>query len=141
MPGNSSCGWHDDTLRALVARAGGRDRQLDRRRVLRRLRLGGQGIDCARAIQRTLAEHRRSSGFALSVRVGLHTAEASRRGKDYSGVGVHLAARVAAAAGGGEILATAATLAEAGDVETSNPREASLKGVTGPVSVASVAWT
>ena len=34
---------------------------------------------------------------------------------DYSGMGVHVAARVAALAGGGEILATSETLAEAGD--------------------------
>jgi class 3 adenylate cyclase len=56
-------------------------------------------------------------------------------------VGVHLAARVAALANGGEILATADTLAEAGDVATSDPREAALKGVRALVSVASVTWT
>jgi class 3 adenylate cyclase len=53
---------------------------------------------------------------------------------------VHLAARVAALAGGGEILATADTLAEAGDVAASESREAPVKGVRAPVSIASVAW-
>ena len=43
----------------------------------------------------------RQHGFAPSVRIGLHTAEASRRGTDYSGKGVHVAARVAALAGRG----------------------------------------
>jgi class 3 adenylate cyclase len=55
-------------------------------------------------------------------------------------VGVHVAARVAALAGGGEIVATAETLAHAGDVAATEPREVSLKGVTGPVAVASVTW-
>ena len=35
------------------------------------------GIDCAIAIQRALVEHRDATGFALSVRIGLHT----RRGE------------------------------------------------------------
>ncbi len=99
------------------------------------------GIDCAVSIQRALRDQRESSGFAPPVRIGLHTAEANRRGTDYSGMGVHLAARVAALAGGGEIVATAETLAEAGDVSTSNVREAPVKGVTAPVSLASIAWT
>ena len=99
-----------------------------------------KGVDCAVAIQRALAEHRRTSGFAPAVRIGLHAAEANRRGDDYSGMAVHVAARVAALAGGGEIVATVDTLAEAGDVAATEPQEAALKGVTAPVRVASVAW-
>jgi class 3 adenylate cyclase len=98
------------------------------------------GVDCAVAIQRALADHRRTSGFAISVRIGLHSAEANQRGDDFSGVGVHLAARVAALANGGEILATAETLADAGDVAASGSREASVKGVGAPVTVAAVTW-
>jgi class 3 adenylate cyclase len=55
-------------------------------------------------------------------------------------MGVHVASRVAALAGGGEILATAETLAEAGDVAASEPREATVKGVTAPVSISKVTW-
>jgi class 3 adenylate cyclase len=51
-----------------------------------------------------------------------------------------VAARVAALAGEGEIVATTEALAEAGDIPLSDPREASLKGVTDPVSIASVVW-
>ena len=54
------------------------------------------------------------------VRIGLHSAEANRRGSDYSGKGVHVAARVACLAEGGEILATTDTVAEAGSVATSD---------------------
>jgi class 3 adenylate cyclase len=63
------------------------------------------------------------------------------RGMDYSGTAVHVAARVAGLASGGEILATTQTLAEAPDVATSDPRSASIKGVTAPVSVAPIAWS
>jgi class 3 adenylate cyclase len=132
--------WHDDTLRALVAASGGRVVNSTGDGFFVAFDSPRQGIDCAIAIQRALVEHRRTSGFAIAVRIGLHSAEANRRGDDYSGVGVHLAARVAALAGGGEILATAETLTDAGDVAASESREASVKGVRAPVSVASVAW-
>jgi class 3 adenylate cyclase len=133
--------WHDDSLRAHIAKSGGEVVNSTGDGFFAAFDSARQGIACAVEIQNALAEHRRTSGFALSVRIGLHSAEANRRGDDYSGVGVHLAARVAAAAGGGEILASADTLSEAGDVVTSAPREAVLKGVTAPVSVASVTWT
>ncbi len=132
--------WHDDMLRTLVAKNGGEVVNSTGDGFFVAFESAGRGIDCARAIQRALVDHRRTSGFALSVRIGLHTAEANRRGADYSGVGVHLAARVAALAGGGEILATAATLAEAGDVEAEDRREATVKGVSAPVDIASVSW-
>ena len=132
--------WHDDMLRTLVAKNGGEVVNSTGDGFFVAFESAGRGIDCARAIQRALVDHRRTGGFALSVRIGLHTAEANRRGADYSGVGVHLAARVAALAGGGEILATAATLAEAGDVEAGDRREATVKGVSAPVDIASVSW-
>ncbi len=91
--------------------------------------------------QRALRDRGESTGFALSVRIGVHTTEANRRGNDYSGMGVHIAARVAALTGGGEILASAESLAEAGDVPTSDTREAAVKGVTVPVRIASVGWS
>ena len=133
--------WHDDTLRALVAKSGGQVVNSTGDGFFVAFDSPRAGIDSAVAIQRALADHRRTSGFAIAVRIGLHSADANRRGDDFSGVGVHLAARVAALATGGEILATAETLADAGDVASSDPREASLKGLGAPVSVAAVSWS
>jgi class 3 adenylate cyclase len=133
--------WHDDTLRALVATSGGQVVNSTGDGFFVAFDSPRAGIDCAVAIQQALTDHRRTSGFAISVRIGLHSADANRRGDDFSGVGVHLAARVAALATGGEILATAETIAEAGDVAASDPREASLKGLGAPVSVAAVSWS
>ena len=133
--------WHDDMLRKLVASGGGEVVNSTGDGFFVAFDSARSGIDCAVSIQRALVDHRDSTGFALSVRIGLHTAEANRRGTDYSGTAVHVAARVAALAGGGEILATAETLSDAGTVPTSGARSASVKGVTAPVDVAEVAWS
>jgi class 3 adenylate cyclase len=132
--------WHDDALRTLFARNGGEVVNSTGDGFFIAFDSARQGIECAIAIQRALVEHRRSSGFALSVRIGLHAAEASRHVENYSGVGVHVAARVAALAGGGEIFATVETLSDAGDVSSSDPRTVSLKGITDPLDIVSVVW-
>jgi class 3 adenylate cyclase len=99
-------------------------------------------IDAAVSIQRKLAEHRRDTGFALMVRIGIHHVEVTREGADYRGQGVHAAARVGAVAGGEEIAVTRAVLDAAGELkfEVSEPRLVALKGITEPVEVALVDW-
>jgi class 3 adenylate cyclase len=132
--------WHDDVLRAKVASGGGEIVNSTGDGFFAAFESAQAGVDCAISIQRALVEHRDTTGFALSVRIGLHTAEANRRGTDYSGKGVHVAARVAALAAGGEILATAQTLAEAGHVPASEARETPIKGVGERMQVATVDW-
>ncbi len=99
-------------------------------------------IDAAVSIQRKLAEHRRDTGFALMVRIGIHHVEVTREGADYRGQGVHAAARVGAVAGGEEIAVTRAVLDAAGELkfEVSEPRLVELKGISDPVEVALVDW-
>jgi class 3 adenylate cyclase len=72
----------------------------------------------------------------------LHTAEASREGSDYRGRGVHVAARIGAAAESGEILVSRAALSEMSSIRfgMSEPRQLTLKGVDEPVEVGSVDW-
>jgi adenylate cyclase len=74
-------------------------------------------------------------GFPL-VRVGMHTGPAVERGGDWFGATVNLAARVSAAAGGGEALLTEATQAAAGEVAGVELRERgrwSFRNVGAPV--------
>jgi class 3 adenylate cyclase len=98
-------------------------------------------LACAVAIQRKLADHRRSQGFAPLVRIGVHAGEGTRRGQDFSGREIHEAARIAALAEGGEILATLGTVADAaGGFRTSEAREVSLKGMAEPVRVTRIEW-
>jgi class 3 adenylate cyclase len=100
-----------------------------------------RALVCAVEIQRKLAEHRRSAGFAPQVRIGVHVAEAARHGDDYLGRGVHEAARIGALAGGEEIVASAATIEAAGSAFTAtDARTVPLKGIAEPIEVVSVEW-
>jgi class 3 adenylate cyclase len=131
--------WHDDTLRSSFARHGGEVVNVTGDGFFVAFDAAKTAIECAVEIQRALSEHRRASGFAPGVRIGIHSAEANRRGADYSGKGVHVAARIAALAGSGEVLASAETVAEAGVPQTvSARRSVSLKGISGTVDVVSV---
>lgn len=131
--------WHDATLRSLFLENEGEE-----------IKHGGDGffvafpnarvaLDCAVAIQRHLAEHRRAAGFAPQVRIGVHSGEATHRDGDYFGRGVNQAARIGAMAGPGEILASEAAL-EGGALAAQTLREVTLKGIAEPVRVAAVEW-
>ena len=99
------------------------------------------GIECAVDIQRRLVRHRREHGFAVGVRIGLHAAP-RRASVATTRPGVHVAARVGAAAAKDEILVTQAVLDGAGSIRfgLSEPRELTLKGVREPVEVRAVDW-
>ena len=132
--------WHDDMLRERVAAGGGEIVNSTGDGFFVAFDGARAAIDCAIGIQQELRDLRAKVGFACPVRIGLHSAEANRRGADYSGMGVHVAARVAALAGGGEILATTETIAAAGTVATSEPRTVTVKGVSAPVTFAAITW-
>jgi class 3 adenylate cyclase len=133
--------WHDTTLRSLFVRHSGEVVNSTGDGFFVAFASAEAGIRCALEVQRALDEHRRTSGFAPPVRIGLHTSQAVRRGGDYSGVGVHVAARVAALAAGGQIVASATTLAEAPGTAASEVAEAHIKGLTDPIGVATVTWS
>ena len=139
---NELLGWHDRELRAAVAKHHGEVVNHTGDGFFVAFERAADGIECAVDIQKRLMRHRHEHGFAPSVRIGLHMAEATRRGRDYSGQGVHVAARVGAAAGPEEILATSAVLAEpvASRFKLSEPRMLTLKGVREPVEVRTVDW-
>jgi class 3 adenylate cyclase len=133
--------WHDHTLRSLFASHGGEVAHHTGDGFFVAFEDARSAVGCAVAVQRALAEHRRTHGFAPLVRIGVHAAEATRRGSDYSGGEVHKAARIAAVAQGGEILASGETISDS-DVKfaVSEPRDVTMKGITEPVRVATVEW-
>ena len=61
------------------------------------------------AAQRALADHDWPGGVAVRVRMGLHSGEPARHEDGYVGLDVHRAARIAAAAYGGQVLLSEAT--------------------------------
>jgi class 3 adenylate cyclase len=67
----------------------------------------------------------------INIRAGVHTGECERRGDDWSGVGVHIGARVAALAGSGEVLAsrTVRDLSAGSDLTFEDRGTHRLKGV------------
>lgn len=133
--------WHDQTLRSLFTRYRGEEADHAGDGFFVTFDDPTAALDCAVIIQQTLAEHRRTHGFAPQVRIGIHATEATRSGQAYTGKGVHEAARVAALAEAGEIVVSAATLE---GLQTSHPigprRTVRLKGLAEPVDVATVEW-
>ncbi|MEX0826142.1 MAG: hypothetical protein WD184_05270 [Acidimicrobiia bacterium] len=134
--------WHDRVLRHEIESAGGEVVRHTGDGFFASFDDARKAIDSAVAIQRRLAAHRREHGFAPSVRIGMHLAEATRQGTDYSGHGVHAAARVGSLAGGDEILASADTVEAAGTIPfpLSEARTVDLKGIADPIGVHVVDW-
>ena len=106
--------WHDRELRSAFANHRGEEVKGTGDGFFVAFERAADGLECAVDIQRRLARHRQDHGFAPTVRIGLHTAEASREGGDYQGRGVHVAARIGAAATTAEILVSSAALGRAG---------------------------
>lgn len=88
----------------------------------------------ARALQAARAISDAAAALGIAIRAGVHSGEVELVGDDVRGIAVHEAARIAAAAGPGEILVSAMTQALAvGSGLVFEPRgERDLKGLTGP---------
>jgi class 3 adenylate cyclase len=60
----------------------------------------------ARAVRFAADVHRELGALGIHVRAGVHTGEIEVRGDDIAGIAVHIAARISAMAGAGEVLAS-----------------------------------
>ncbi|HVM17456.1 MAG TPA: adenylate/guanylate cyclase domain-containing protein [Gaiellaceae bacterium] len=87
----------------------------------------------ARAVLCALALRDRARRDGLEIRAGVHSGEVERQADNVRGVAVHAAARVAAAAGAGEVLVSATTdsLLEGAGIALEDAGEHELKGLTG----------
>jgi class 3 adenylate cyclase len=87
-----------------------------------------------RAVRCALAMVAASHEMGIEIRAGIHTGEVELAGDDVRGVAVHVAARVAAMAGSGEILATATTrdLIEGSGIALEDTGEHALRGFDAP---------
>jgi class 3 adenylate cyclase len=133
--------WHDQVVGAIVAEHGGEEIKATGDGFFLAFADPGAAIDAMVAIQRRLAESGEQHGFAPTIRIGLHTAEANRAGLDYIGIGVNYAARIGAAAASGEILASDSTVAGANrSIRDLGRRTLHLRGISEPVPVTSIGW-
>jgi predicted ATPase/class 3 adenylate cyclase len=69
----------------------------------------GEAVRCCLAAQQALAGHDWPGGVTVRVRMGLHSGEPAVQEDDYVGMDVHRAARIAAAAHGGQVVLSEAT--------------------------------
>ena len=132
--------WHDETLRSSFAAHSGEEIVTTGDGFFVGFDSPDQALSCAVAIQRRLADHRKQHGFAPQVRIGLHASGAAQVGKDFRGKGVHEAARIAALADGGQIVASKATVGSVSQYPLAEPRTVTLKGISEPMEVVSIDW-
>ena len=130
--------WHDRKLAELIEAKGGEVIKQTGDGYFAAFQSPAAALDAAVSIQRALDEH---EPLAPDVRIGLHTGGAFHRADDdYAGQGVHMAARIGALAGGGEILISADSVDGASRYALSERRVEELKGLDEPVEVRSVQW-
>ena len=72
--------------------------------VVLRVPVGSGGVSAAIEAQRELASHEWPEQVRVRVRMGLHSGEPKAGDERYVGIGVHRAARIGAAAHGGQVL-------------------------------------
>ena len=132
--------WHDETLRSAFAAHNGEQVATTGDGFFVGFDSPDAAITCAVAIQRRLADHRKHHGFAPQVRIGLHASGATQVGGGFRGVGVHEAARIAAIAEGGEIVASRATVGAGSQYPLTEPRTVTLKGISEPMEIVSIDW-
>jgi class 3 adenylate cyclase len=116
---------HDEVVRRLLAREGGRLVKSTGDGILAVFDGPGRGIRVALGL---LAELRASG---IEIRAGLHTGEVELRGDDVGGIAVHIGARIMAAAGPGEVLVsrTVRDLVAGSGIELEDRGSHTLKGV------------
>jgi adenylate cyclase len=101
---------------------------------------GTAALSAGVRIQRAVAL---SDDNALRLRVGIHTGDVIQNDNDYIGLTVNKAARVAAAADGGQILVSSITagIVNTTDFVSSDPFPAELKGIDGVHLIHQLRWT
>jgi class 3 adenylate cyclase len=118
---------HDELAGRLVEQWGGRLVKTTGDGVLATFDGPGRAIGCAAALRDELGD------IGVRIRAGLHTGEVELRGDDVGGIAVHLAARIMATAGAGEIVVsqTVRDLVAGSDVVMQDRGSQRLKGIKG----------
>jgi predicted ATPase/class 3 adenylate cyclase len=100
---------HRALLRAAVAACRGHEMGTEGDSFFVVFESAGDAVRCCVAAQRALSGHDWPGGVGVRVRMGLHSGEPARYEDGYIGLDVHRAARIAAAAHGGQVILSDAT--------------------------------
>ena len=126
---------HDEMVQRLVAQHSGHVVKSQGDGFMIAFAQPDQAVRCAIDIQHALASRRgRKPQHPIRVRIGVHMGRSVRRGDDLFGRNVAMAARVAAAAEGGQILISGPVrdaVKECDDITVGAGRDAELKGFAG----------
>ena len=119
---------HHEDVRGLLEAHRGREVKMTGDGFLATFDTPGRAITCALRV--ASAAHL----LGIEIRAGIHTGEVELAGPDVRGLAVHLAARIMADAGAGEVLVSATTreLASGGDIEFIDRGIRDFRGVSGP---------
>jgi adenylate cyclase len=130
---------HFETLRRIAEEQGGSLVKTLGDGAMLAFPTAASGLNAAIEVQRTVAS---AVADGLSVRIGVHTGDVMP-GDDYLGLMVNKAARVAAAAAGGQILASTSTAGMVNPTrfDFGDPMTVELKGLSGTHQVVPLVWT
>ena len=117
---------HQREVRGALARFGGREVKSTGDGFLATFDGPARAIRCAREVVASCAQ------WGIRIRAGLHTGECEVIGEDIAGIAVHIAARVSAQAGPGEVLVsrTVKDLVAGSGIQFSDRGTHTLKGVS-----------
>jgi class 3 adenylate cyclase len=126
---------HDDLVRQEISRLRGREVKALGDGFLATFDGPARAVRCAAAIVQGV------QSLDLQIRCGLHTGEIELKGQDIAGIAVHIAARIAAQAQGGQVLvsSTVRDLVAGSGLRFVDEGARSLKGISDQVRVFSVA--
>jgi class 3 adenylate cyclase len=118
---------YHDVVRRCLDRFGGKKVGTAGDGVLATFDMPADAIHCARVMTNDVR------ALDIDIRAGVHTGEIELLGDDVAGIGVHIAARVMASAGAGEVLVsrTVADLVTGSGIAFEDRGEHDLKGVPG----------
>ena len=135
---------HNAIVREQLQQHGGREVELQGDGFLLAFSDARRALACAVALQRAFRAHSEQyPEQPIRIRIGAHNGPVLRDAEKFFGLTVILAARIAAQAKGGEILASAALMdhvAQAGGFRFDETCEVMLKGIAAPQRIARVAW-
>ena len=135
---------HNAIVRTALKAHGGQEVELQGDGFLLAFPAPAEALRCAADIQRACAKHSARRGAEpIRVRIGLHNGTPIKEGDRFFGITVILAARIAAQAGGGEILVSSDLHELVGSDDGfvfGDSREAALKGLAGTHRMFPLLW-
>ena len=134
---------HFGALRNAIVHNGGEEVKTTGDGLLATFSSASDAIGCAVAMQQAVTVHSRTVGIPLAIRVGLSLGDVSFEDGDVFGTPVVEAARLVAAASGGQVLASALVRLVAGTrcaAPFTDLGLLELKGLPAPVAACEVGW-